>query len=361
MVNFASAFSDRPHFAFTHFRKDSAVTLRLVSLPLLIAFLFPHITFGADQDADSGAQSPMDVDSPLLKPWTGPYGGVPPWNLVRSEEFIPAFEVAIKWAGDELNEIANNPEPPTFDNTILAMQNSGEALRRLQSIFFVYASNLNVGPIPDIEKAVVPKLSEHEDSIYQNKALLDRITTIYESDAMSDGTFTLAQRRIVDDLYKSFVRNGARLDDGDKAKLSQINTRLARLFTDFSQNVLEDEKGFVTWIDDKSKLAGLPDSTIDAMAGAAKERGNKDGQWAITNTRSSMDPVLTYADDRDLREGVWRNYYNRGDNGDEHDNNAIIAEILKLRAARAKCSAIRHMPIGEWSRRWRRRLRRRWT
>ncbi|MCR9211181.1 MAG: M3 family metallopeptidase, partial [bacterium] len=121
----------------------------------------------------------------------------------------------------------------------------------------------------------------------------------------------------------------------DKSKLSQINTRLARLFTDFNQNVLEEEKGHVTWIDDESRLSGVPQSTRDAMAAAAEEKGGK-AKWAVTNTRSSMDPFLTNADDRELREQVWRNYYFRGDNNDAHDNKAIIREILNLRAARAK-------------------------
>lgn len=279
----------------------------------------------------------MDAaSSALLAPWTGPYGGVPPWSNVRTEEFIPAFDIAIENAESEIDTIAANPEPPTFANTILAMQQSGDQLRRLEALFGVYESNLNVGPVPDIEKVVVPKLSEHSDRIYQNKSLFDRIETIAKSDAMTDGTLTLAETRIVDDLYKTFIRQGARLDSSDKAKLSQINTRLARLFTDFSQNVLEDEKGYVTWISDEADLAGLPDSVIEAMAGAAKERENKGGKYAITNTRSSMDPFLTYANNRSLRETVWRNYYNRGDNGDKFDNNAIIKEILKLRAARAK-------------------------
>ena len=153
---------------------------------------------------------------------------------------------------------------------------------------------------------------------------------------MKDGTLDLAQRRLVDDTYKTFLRKGAKLNSADKAKLSQMNTRLARLFTDFSQNVLADEKGYVTWIQDKSELCGLPDSVITAMANAAKERGNKNVVWAITNTRSSMDPFLTYSSNRPLREKVWRNYYSRGDNGDKYDNNKIISEILKLRAARAK-------------------------
>ena len=266
----------------------------------------------------------------------GAYGGVPPWNLVREEEFLPAFEAAIAMAEEEIEAIANNPEPPTFDNTIVALEDSGRALNRLASIFFVYTSNLNLGAIPDIEKAIVPKLSEHEDKIYQNEKLFARIAEVYESEAMTNGELNLAQRRLVDDRYKTFLRKGAKLDAAQKARLSQINTRLARLFTDFSQNVLEDEKGYVTWIDDEAALAGLPESVVSAMAAAAEERGNQGGKWAVTNTRSSMDPFLTYADNRDLREKVWRNYYNRGDNGDQFDNNKIIAEILKLRAARAK-------------------------
>ncbi len=278
----------------------------------------------------------MELDSPLLKPWTGPHGGVPPWNLVRSEEFVTAFDAAIDQANADIKVITDNSEKPSFENTIVAMERAGRTLSRLSAIFFVYASNLNVGPIQDIEKVIVPKLSEHEDSIYQNKELFARISAVYESPAMKDGSFDLAQRRLVDDTYKTFLRKGAKLNRSDKAKLSQMNTRLARLFTDFSQNVLADEKGYVTWIKDKSELGGLPDSVIAAMGNAAKDRDNKGGDWAITNTRSSMDPFLTYSSNRPLRERVWQNYYSRGDNGDKYDNNKIIAEILKIRAARAK-------------------------
>jgi len=303
------------------------------ALSIAVAITFStHPTFGQAP----GAAKKMEFDSPLLKPWTGPYGGVPPWNLVRSEEFIGAFDAAIKASDADISAITGNPEKPDFENTIVAMERSGRTLSRLEAMFFVYASNLNVGPIPDIEKVIVPKLSEHEDSIYQNKKLFARISSVYESPAMKDGTFDLAQRRLVDDTYKTFLRKGAKLDSSDKAKLSQMNTRLARLFTDFSQNVLADEKGYVTWIKDKSELGGLPNSVIAAMGNAAKDRNNKNGDWAITNTRSSMDPFLTYSSNRPLREKVWRNYYSRGDNGDKYDNNKIIAEILKIRAARAK-------------------------
>ncbi|MCA9136226.1 MAG: hypothetical protein KDB00_05695 [Planctomycetales bacterium] len=273
------------------------------------------------------------TDSVLLKPWTGPYGGVPPWDLVRSEEFIAAFDKAIEMASHEIGQIADNPEPATFDNTVVAMENAGRALNRLDSIFGVYSSNLNLGPIPDIERVVAPKLSAHSDSIYQNSKLFERLKTIYESDAKKE--MTVAQTRLIDDLYKTFVRRGAKLGESDKARLSRINADLARLFTDFSQNVLEDEKRFVTWIEKESDLDGLPASVIASMKRAAEER-EKPNQWAVTNTRSSMDPFLTYSKNRPLREQVWRTYYNRCDNGDEHDNNGIITEILALRRERAK-------------------------
>ena len=272
-------------------------------------------------------------DSVLLKEWTGPYKGVPPFHLVREDEFIAAFDTAIEMSSEEIDEIANQANEPTFDNTILALEDAGRPLERLESIFGVYASNLNIGPVPDIERAVAPKLSEYSDSVYQNAKLFARIEAVYNSPESK--SFSIAQKRLVDDIYKTFVRRGSKLSDSDKAKLSQINTRLARLFTDFSQNVLEDEKGWVTWIDSKEDLAGLPESVVSAMDNAAKEK-DQEGKWAITNTRSSMDPFLTYADNRNLREKVWRNYYSRGDNGDDHDNNKLITEILNLRAARAK-------------------------
>ena len=126
---------------------------------------------------DKGVQTDVASQSVLLQPWTGPYGGVPPWNLVRAEEFVDAFDAAIESAKKDIDSIANQPEPATFENTILAMENSGRELDRLANMFFVHASNLNVGPIPDIEKVVVPKLSEHEDSIYQN--LIYQLTSLY--------------------------------------------------------------------------------------------------------------------------------------------------------------------------------------
>ena len=273
------------------------------------------------------------MTNPLLQPWTGPHGGVPPWNLVRPEDFVPAFEAAIAENNKEIDLIASNDEVANFENTVIALEKSGQTLYRINAIFGVHTSNLLIGPMPNIEKQVVPMLTEHQDSIIQNADLFSRIETVYESEDLK--SMGVAEQRLVDDLYKRFVRQGAKLNDGDKERLSKINKRLASLFTNFAQNVLADESGWITWIEKEEDLAGLPASVKAAMAAAAKSKG-QEGKWAVTNTRSSMDPFLTYADNRELRKQVWTNYYNRGDNGDEHDNNGIIAEILKLRAVRAK-------------------------
>lgn len=305
--------------------------------PLMPALLLTSTVFvahsGRSHAQDSREPPVMNSDSPILAPWTGPYGGVPPWDAVRVEEFEPAFDVAIQAAKAEIDVIATNPEPATFENTIVALERAGRMVDRLETLFDVHSSNLNVGPIGDIERAVLPKLSEYADSVTQNRDLFRRIETVFNSEELKSRS--PAERRLVEDRYKTFVRKGAQLDDTDQAKLSQINRRLARLFTDFNQNVLADEKGYVTWIDDPADLQGLPESIVEAMASAAEERGGE-AKWAVTNTRSSMDPFLTYAANRDLRERVWRNYYSRCDNGDELDNKAIISEILALRLARAK-------------------------
>ena len=303
--------------------------LAMVAIPML---LMGHGDYSQAQDGN-GTQ----MDSILLKDWDGPFGGVPPWKQVKVPEFSAAFDKAIEMATAEINSIANNLEPPTFENTFIALENAGRALNRLQSIFGVYQSNLNLGEVPDIERAVAPKLSKYGDSITQNEKLFKRIEAIYNSDAKN--SMSVAQQRLIKDQYDTFVRGGAKLSETDKQKMSEINTTLAGLYTQFSQNVLADEGGYVTWISDEKDLAGLSESVISGMAAAAEERGKdgeKKGNWAVTNTRSSMDPFLTYADNRELRKTIWTNYYSRGDNGDDKDNNEIISAILKLRAERAK-------------------------
>ena len=294
------------------------------------------------QDTTSSPQvddtETMNSDSILLKEWIGPYGGVPPWRMVKRNEFVDAFGVAMEQHNKEIEAIATNPEPATFENTIVAMEKAGETLDRLQAMFGVYTSNLNDGPIPDIEKAVAPLMSKHGDAITQNEALFKRIETVYESEDQKS-KLDVAQQRLLEDTYKSFVRRGAKLDADQKQQLTKINQKLAGLFVSFSKNVLDDEGDYETWISDEKDLSGLSEGVIDAMAAACEERKDKapeGAKWCVTNTRSSMDPFLTKADNRELRKEVWTKYYNRGDNGGERDNNQIISQILKLRAQRAE-------------------------
>lgn len=272
----------------------------------------------------------------LTEPWTGPYGGVPPWDSIHPDEFLPAFDRAIAESAAEIELIANDAEAPTLDNTIVALERSGRLLDRVGSMFGVHTSNLNVDPIPAIQREIGPKLAAHSDSIVQNRALFERIKSVHESlDAPDGPQVSDAARRLVEDRHRQFVRQGAELGDADKERLSTINQQLATLFTDFAQNILHDEANLVTWIDDPAKLEGMPDALVQSLAAAAADRGRSES-WAVLNTRSSMDPVLTNATDRNLREQVWRTYYDRGDFDGDHDNKPIISKILRLRAERAK-------------------------
>ncbi|PYQ47859.1 MAG: peptidase M3, partial [Acidobacteria bacterium] len=274
-----------------------------------------------------------NVSNPLLAAWTGPYGGVPPFDKVKVEQFEPGLEASMAEALAEIDTIAGDPAPPTFDNTIAALERTGRTLDRVSNIFGIYSSTMSTPDFQKVEEEMAPKLAAFSDQITQNEKLFKRIAAVY--DAREGGKLTAEQKRLAWLDYTNFVRAGAKLDPAAKKRVAEINQRLATLYTKFSQNLLADETDYVLFLDRESDLAGLPDSLRSAAAAAAEQRGKK-GQWAILNTRSSMEPFLTYSDRRDLREKVWRTYYSRGDHGDAHDNNAIITEILKLRAERAK-------------------------
>ena len=271
--------------------------------------------------------------NPLLAPWTGPYGGVPPFDLAKVELFQPALEKAMAEQLAEIVAIAENPEPATFANTIAALEGAGRTLDRVNTIFEIFAGTMSTPEVQAVEREMAPKLAALSDQITQNEKLFARIAAVYEQRESSG--LTPEQQRLVWLDYTNFVRAGAKLDAPAKKRLSEINQRLASLFTEFSQNVLADETDYVLVLDNEADLAGLPPSLRAAASAAAESRGHH-GKWAVLNTRSSMEPFLTYSDRRDLREKVWRTYYSRGDNGDKHDNNKIITEILMLRGERAK-------------------------
>jgi peptidyl-dipeptidase Dcp len=276
------------------------------------------------------AQNPSNL---LLDSWSGNYGGLPPFDKVKISDFKPALEKAMEMNLAEMDAIANNPEAPTFENTIVQMEKSGLALERVRTIYEIWGSNMSSSEFQVVETEMEPKLAGLSDKIYQNEKLFKRIEAVYNSTQLKSKS--TEEQRLCMVHYKAFVRFGARLDVNSKKRLAAINQELAALFTKFSQNLLHDEGEIFIVLDNEKDLAGLPQSFIDAAASAAKSR-KMDGKFLISNSRSSVEPFITLADRRDLREKAWKMFINRGDNGGEHDNNAIITEILKLRSERAK-------------------------
>ncbi|MFN0023280.1 MAG: M3 family metallopeptidase [Parvularculaceae bacterium] len=286
----------------------------------------------AEQAAAPAATGAIDANHVMIAPWTGAYGGIPPWDKISASDFVPAFDHAIDSARAEIAAITAAKAKPTFENTIVAMEKAGAELTRLQNLFGVYSGNLNVGEVPAIEQIVYPKLAAFGDEVNQNAALFARVAAVYNGKGLKK--LKPEERRLVEDSYKGFVRNGANLDEAGKKRAAEINQRLATLGTTFTQNQLADEDTF-TLIDKRADLKGLPQQLVDAYAETAKAK-DKSGKWAVANTRSAVDPFLTYSENRPAREKIWRAFVNRGDNGDAQDNNAIIAETLKLRAERSK-------------------------
>ena len=271
--------------------------------------------------------------NPLLAEWTGPYGGVPPFDRIEVAHFKPALEAAMAENLAEIDRIATNPAPPTFENTIEALERSGRTLSRVGTAYGVWSSTMNTPDFQAVEREMAPKLAGFSDQITQNEALFRRIEAVYQSPAKA--SLTPEQQRLAWDYYTDFVRSGAKLDAAAKTRMSAINQELAGLYTTFSQNVLADETDQYLVIENASDLAGLPKALRDAAAAAATAKGHP-GKWVITNTRSSIDPFLTYSENRALREKAWRLFTTRGDMGGATDNNAIIPKILQLRAERAK-------------------------
>jgi peptidyl-dipeptidase Dcp len=271
--------------------------------------------------------------NPLLAEWEGPYGGVPPFDKVQIALFKPALESAMTQNLSEIEKIANDSAAPTFANTIVAMERAGSTLDRVSTLYGVWGSTMASPEFQVVQREMAPKLAAFNDQITQNEALFKRIAAVYNSPDKQK--LNAEQQRLVWLTYTNFVHSGAALKPEAKARLSQINQQLAGIFTHFSQNVLAEEDGQFIALKSEAELSGLPQSIRDAAAAAAVTK-KQPGAWVISNTRSSVDPFLTYSDRRDLREKAWRMFINRGDNGDEHDNNAIITQILQLRAERAK-------------------------
>ena len=271
--------------------------------------------------------------NPAAKPYDGPYGGVPHFDEVTVADLEPALRAAMRKGLMDINAIASDPAAPTFDNTVAALERAGEEFNRAGNYYGIFSGTMSDDTVRAIEQRISPLFSEYSSAVIQNPDLYARIAALYEDEAARTA-LTDEQQRLLWDYYTDFRRAGAHLDEATKERIAAIDKELSGLYTRFRQNLLHDEQAYVTYIGE-DQLGGLPESLVAAARQAAEQRG-KAGQYAILNTRSSMDPFLTYSDDRGLRERVWRTYYDRGDNGDEYDNNALITEILRLRQERSR-------------------------
>jgi len=305
------------------------------SLVLLTAAVTVWLCACTDNTVTTQQQSPETSESSttnnaLIAEFSGLYEGVPAFDKMQLSDLKPALEQGMALNLQEITEIAENPEPATFANTIVPYEKSGAALNRVYTYWGIWSSNLNSPEFRAIQAEMSPILSAFNSSITGNEKLFARIKTVYESPTLKQ--LTAEQQRITWLIYNSFASNGATLSGDAKLRYAAINQKLSLLYNQFANNVLADEEGYVTYLS-AEQLSGLPASLVTAAAASAKERG-QEGKYAITNSRSSMDPFLTYSDERELREQVWRTYYSRGNNANEHNNNALIKQILTLRDER---------------------------
>jgi peptidyl-dipeptidase Dcp len=292
-------------------------------------FIFSMNSEAQNKSAEHSEGQSYDV---LLASWSGSFGGLPPFDKVKVADFKPALQKAVALNLSEIETIASQKEPATFDNTIRAMEQSGLALERTRTIYEIWGSNMSTADFQAVEEEMEPQLAALSDKIYQNDALFKRIEAIYKGTEYAK--LNAEQQRLCKLYYTNFVRSGAQLDATSKKRLAEINQQLAGLFTRFGQNLLHDEGEVFLVLDNASDLNGLSTQFIESAALAAERKSLK-GKYIISNTRSSIEPFLTFALRRDLREKAWKMFINRGDNGDQWDNNKLISEILNLRSERA--------------------------
>ena len=279
-----------------------------------------------------GCQNNGDEMNPFLTEYDTPYQ-IPPCEKIEFSHYEPAFEEGMKQHLLEVEAIATNNEKPTFENTIVELERSGETLDKVSAVFFNLLGSNTSDEMDALAMRISPTLSSHRDSILLNKELFSRIKSVYEQKDSLE--LTTEQERLLDQTHKSFVRNGANLTDSEMNRLVQINSSLSTLSVQFDQNVLKETNGFSLIIENEDELDGLPAEEIRQAALLAESEGHE-GKWVFKPTRVSMYPFLTYSTQRELREQLYNSYIQRGDNDNEFDNKSLIVEMLKLRKEKAK-------------------------
>jgi len=272
-----------------------------------------------------------DPGNPFFSEYNTPFN-VPPFEKIMAKHYMPAFEQGMAEGRKEIEAIVKNRKTPTFENTVEALDKSGELLGSVTYVFFSQTSANTNDSLQNIEMEISPMLAEFNDEILLNPELFEKIKHVYDNQTGSN--LNDEQKFLLENLYKGFVRNGANLDAKDQDTLKKINQRLSVLSVKFSQNVLEETNSYKLVLE-KDQLAGLPESLLTGAAEAAKESGNE-GKWVFTTQRPSIFPFLQYSENRDLRREIFNAYTHRGNNGNEFDNNEILSEMVRLRAERAK-------------------------
>ena len=295
--------------------------MKKVSTLILLAFF----SFGCSNSMEKSM-------NPFFTDYDAPYQ-IPPFDEVKEDHYMPAFEKGMKEQLEEIDQIANNPEQPTFENTLVELERTGKTLSKVADVFFNLLSSNTNELMDKIAAEVSPKLSAHSDAISLNKKLFDRVHAVYEQ--RNELGLSTEQMRLVEETHKGFIRSGVQLDTPSMEKLTQINQELSSLSVQFDQNLLkETNEGYSLLIDDENQLDGLPEDFRDQAAKLAEENGH-DGKWMFKPTRVSMYPFLTYSTQRDLREKLYTSYIKRGDNDNDRDNKNLAIEMADLRLERA--------------------------
>ncbi len=269
--------------------------------------------------------------NPLLTDWDTPFG-TPPFNQIKSDDYLPAFTEAIAQHNKEIEKIIANPEKPDFKNTIVALEQSGSLLKRVQHLFDAVEAANTDSILQKTSKEIRPQLATHYDQISMNKKLFDRINTVYQQKKQM--TLDSEDQRLLEETYKNFVRSGVNLPKPKQDKLKAINKELAGLQQKFNDNLLAETNHFELYVTNKNDLGNMPKQAVDAAAEEARKRGHDKG-WSFTLQRPSIYPFLDYSPNRTLREKIFKGYANRGNNNNAHDNKKIVERMVQLRIQKA--------------------------
>lgn len=279
-------------------------------------------------------QQAADTDNPFLSEFETPYG-TPDFDRIKVEHYEPAFLKGIKQQNEEIKAIVENPDEPTFENTIVALDNSGEILARVSGVFFALTEADTNDEMMALEAKIAPMLSEHSDNIFLNQELYKRVAAVHAQEEAGKIQLTTEQHYLLDKYYKEFIRSGAGLDAQKQERLREINKQLSTLTIEFGNHVLADNNDYLLVVDKKEDLAGLPDAVIAGAAQEAKAHG-KDGKWVFTLQESSRTPLLQYAQNRELRKNIYQAYTSLGNRGNANDNKEVLKKVLALRLEKAQ-------------------------